>query len=135
PASIATPTRAGTYTVTASATGFDSLTSDPVTVTRPFLKFAFSCGAVGARLHRNFTINFSDPVPDGGLTLNLASSDPTIVTVPASLDVVAGLTTASFPVAGLVPGVVEITVSAPGWIGDSKVISAVTPTFYFYPYG
>jgi hypothetical protein len=90
---------------------------------------------VGAGLHRNWTLAFSDPVPDGGLTVNLASSDPTIASVPSAIIVPVGTTFVAIPVTGLVVGVVQITASAPGWTGDVEEVAVVTPTVYFYPYG
>jgi hypothetical protein len=89
---------------------------------------------VGAGLHRNWTLSFSDPVPEGGLTVNLSSSGPTIASVPSALPILAGTTSVSFPVSGLAVGVVQITVTASGWTGDVEEVSVVTPTFYF-PYG
>src|SRR5437588_558250 len=57
-ASVGTSTSAGSYTITASATGFTSLVSDPVTVTQPFLTLTNSpyfVPNVGVGLHRDFT--------------------------------------------------------------------------------
>ncbi|TML67028.1 MAG: hypothetical protein E6G14_13645 [Actinobacteria bacterium] len=118
PASVGTPTRAGSYTITASANGFDPLTSDPVTVTQP----AFTIIAVP----------YFAPVV--GLTVNFSSSDPTIATVLGSVTVLAGAISASVPVSGVAVGVVEITASAIGWTGDVEQVSAETATFSFYPY-
>ncbi len=44
------------------------------------------------------TVTLSGPAPAGGLTLGLSSSNSAVATVPASVTVVAGQTTAKFPI-------------------------------------
>src|SRR5207245_3126421 len=132
-----TPTAAGSYTVTAAATGFTSLVSDPVTVTEPTLGINrtpfFFARTIGAGLHRNYIVTFSDPVPASGLTVHFSSSDPSKLTVPASITVLAGATSAEFRVSGVAPTTppVVITASATGWADGTVDMDVVTPSFTF----
>ncbi len=50
---------------------------------------------------RTLTITLSNPAPAGGLTISLQSSDTAIATVPASINVPAGATTATFDAFGV----------------------------------
>ena len=103
-------------------------------MTRPFLaltNYPYFVPYVGVGLHRNFTLFFSDPVPDGGIVVNLSSSDPTIVTLPSNVSVDAGATSWSVPVSAVAVGVVQIAASLPGWTGDSEQVNSVRPTFVF----
>jgi uncharacterized protein (TIGR03437 family) len=61
-----------------------------------------------ARLDATLT----QPAPAGGLTVSLSSDDTTVVTVPASVTIAAGQTTASFDVTRAGPGVAFIDASA-----------------------
>src|SRR5205807_839056 len=113
------------------------MASDLVTVTQPTLtiqNIVYYTTQVGSGLHRNFRLAFSDPVPVGGITVTLSSSDPTKVGVPASITVAAGDTFADFPVSGLALTTSPVTISAaaPGWLTGTYSVTVVTATFAFY---
>ena len=127
---LGTPTAPGSYTITASATGFTSATSTTTTVTQPTITMNNN-SPIGAGLYRNFSVYLSDPAPAGGLVVNLASTDPTILTVPSTVTVPASSTSASFQANGVTPGTVSINATAPGWAGATTTETVATPTFYF----
>ena len=54
--------------------------------------------------------------------VNLTSSDPTIATTSA-VTIAAGQTQASFGVNGILPGVIQIAASAPGWSGSNYTVT------------
>jgi hypothetical protein len=100
-------------------------------VTPPFLNLTGFTSFVGAGLHRDFTVFFSDPVPAGGITVNFSSTDPAIVSVVSSVSVLAGATSATVQVSGVRPGIVDIAASSLGWTGDVEHVTAAKPTFRF----
>ncbi|MER3412896.1 MAG: hypothetical protein C4341_01415 [Armatimonadota bacterium] len=80
------------------------------------------------------TVTFDPPVPDGGAVINLASSHPSVASVPATLNVPGGATSATFPVATFPTGVtadVRITAS----FGSSSafgIITVQTPSIFSF---
>jgi len=61
----------------------------------------------------NLTLKLlGNQAPAGGLTVTLSSSDPSRVTVPATVTFPAGATTVSVPVTGIARGSVVITAAA-----------------------
>src|SRR5207249_3090961 len=80
--SVGTPASAGTYTITASATGFASPTSDLVTVTQP----AFTIQRKSTRLNSSHDPNsyaiFCFQKQTSGITVTLSSSDSSKVGAP-----------------------------------------------------
>jgi hypothetical protein len=71
-----------TATLTVGPLGLQSLTLNPTSVYGGYT----SAG----------TVTLNGPAPAGGLTVSLSSSDPTVVTVPASVTVAQGATSTSF---------------------------------------
>ncbi|HVC99751.1 MAG TPA: hypothetical protein VNG93_01225, partial [Candidatus Dormibacteraeota bacterium] len=122
-------TSGGTYTLTATATnlpGAPSLTSGTVTVNQPIITLSDHNAFLGVDLHRNFSISLSNPAPTGGLTISVASTDPTVASVLSpTVTVPAGQSYVYFEVDGLKPATTTITASAGGWTGDSASITTV----------
>jgi hypothetical protein len=85
-----TPTATGQYRLVTSASGVASGSSNTVTVIQPAIT-SISVGALGVGMHRtDSSIGLDSPAPPGGLVVNLLSSDPTRVQVPASVTIPAG---------------------------------------------
>lgn len=70
--------------------------------------------AVAPGLSRSVELVLSDPAPAGGMTVMLASADPGIATVPASVDVPEGATEAAFQLTGVSAGTTTVVASAQG---------------------
>jgi hypothetical protein len=88
-ATLNTVTTTGLLTVTPPALG--SVTLSPTTV-------------VGGSAYSTGTVTLTAPAPTGGISVTLASSNTTAATVPASITIPAGATTADFAVATNVVG-------------------------------
>ena len=88
----------GNATLTAHAAGYVDGTAS-ITGGAQALVLANSQVAIGQT--RTLTITLSNPAPAGGLTISLQSSDTNIATVPASINVPAGATTATFDAFGV----------------------------------
>ena len=118
----------GTTTLTATATGIaNRVATLYVAAPSSITASCYYCSALGAGLSHaptayNYYLTLSNPAPVGGLVVNLTSSDQTIATVP-SVTVPAGQTSASFGVTGILPGVIQIAASAPGWSGSNYTIT------------
>lgn len=92
----------GAATITASATNYTSGTGTvQVNATVAFTPGSLS---IVAGQTRNFTLTLSAPAPAGGVTLNTTSSTPATATVPASVSIAAGGTTATLVVTGVAAG-------------------------------
>lgn len=102
----------GTTTVTASAPGYAPVTL-PVTVT---VTASFNPGTTNLNLitSTNTLLSLSAPAPAGGIRFNLASDDPTKVTVPASVTVIQGGTTVRVPITGVADGTTTIRATSAG---------------------
>ena len=66
--------------------------------------------------------------PAGGQTVNLMSSAPTIATVPSTVVIAEGSTSAQVPVTSVGVGTVLISVSYPGWLAAQSHISVFSST-------
>ena len=106
----ATPTfvadRLGTYVAQLIVSdGFYN--SVPVTVTiraRATLTFGPTSLTFDDRAPGNLTLTLSGPAPVGGLTVNLVSTNPSVVTVPATVSFAQSATTATIAVTPVTPG-------------------------------
>lgn len=72
------------------------------------------------------SVTLSDPAPAGGLSVTLASSNPPVASVPASITVPAGATTASFTVSGGAAGSATLTASAAGYESATAAVTVDT---------
>ncbi|MCG3200065.1 MAG: hypothetical protein GHCLOJNM_04594 [bacterium] len=102
----------GSTQILATATGFapDSATAT-VTLT---LTLTPGTQTIPTGSTRNLTLSLSAPAPAGGLTVALATGDPAIATVAASVTVPAGQNSAQVAVTGVAAGSTSLTASAAG---------------------
>ncbi len=138
---------------TISGTSGGRTRSADLTVQAPFADIAISPSSVIGGKDSGGSVTLSEPAPVGGVTVNLSSGSAS-ATVPASVKVLAGLTTATFkietsPVAAdevvtlsakrgssertatlkvLAPTVTAITVNPPVIVGGRTAIGTVTLT-------
>ena len=113
------------YTLSATAPGVSAVTSTafnviayPITLNLPGALIG-----VGATLPGSFTL--TNPAPEGGVTVNLASSNTQFVTItPATVTVAAGGTTGSFTyTGGAQVGQSTLTASATGYTDGTATVS------------
>lgn len=126
----------GTTTVTANAPGYAPATR-PVNVT---VTASFNPGTTYINLitSTNTVLQISAPAPAGGIKFNLTSSDPTKVTVPASVTVVQGGTNVKVPITGVADGTITIAATAAGITeadGTVVVDSQITSSNFTTGYG
>ncbi|MCA1684069.1 MAG: hypothetical protein LC708_02940, partial [Actinobacteria bacterium] len=97
---VATPTAAGTYKITPSASGFTSIESSAVTVALPSISAScYYCYPLGAGLTSspyNYYFDLSNPAPAGGQVVTISSSNTAIAVPTASVTVPAGQTRGYF---------------------------------------
>ena len=120
---VATPGATGTYKINASAPGIVSANSPVVTVAKPELKFSIPSVTVGKGLKTYYyevyvyrAINGVSASGTDALIVQLTSSDPAKVSVPASVTIPANSASTYFYVTG-----VDITGSTPATIEASAV--------------
>ena len=115
----------GTAVIGASATGFapDS-TGVSVTVGLSFTPASFNVvqGATATT-----SLRLSAPAPTGGLTVNLSTDSTAIATVPSTVTVGAGLTSANVTVTGVALGPTTLRASAPGITQTTAAVTVVQP--------
>jgi hypothetical protein len=102
-----------TTTVSASRTGFTTRTVD-ITVRAINLTLSLlPTSVVGGFEDSVGTITLDNPAPAAGLTVNLSSSNSAAASVPATVTVAGGATTATFPiVSSEVNAVANVTITA-----------------------
>jgi hypothetical protein len=124
-----TPLTLGGTTLVASGTGF-SPQSSTINVVQPSITVTLSNGTVGITGTVTGTVTLSNPAPTNGVTVNLASSQPSgpigSVTLPASINFAAGTTTQTFVVTGATAGTATITASSPGYTPGTVNVTVVT---------
>ena len=133
---IAAGSSAATIRVTTVAVGAASITaqttdyvSGQATVTVRPTSLNFPTGAlVAPGLTRSVPLTLSDPAPAGGLVVQLASSAPSTVSVPASLSVPEGQTNINFTLTGVAAGTATVTASASGYQAASLPVTAQAVT-------
>ena len=106
-----------------------SVTVTPGSITLPASPVALGLGQSAA-----FPVSLATPAPAGGVTIALTSSDPSKVTVTASVAIAAGATTpaAQPQVKGVNFGSASITASATGYTSGSQT-AQVTGMIAFTP--
>ncbi|HXU92410.1 MAG TPA: IPT/TIG domain-containing protein, partial [Gallionella sp.] len=75
----------------------------------------------------NLAVGIPFAAPTGGLTVNLSSGAAAVATVPATVTVAQGATTASFPVTTVGEGVVTITASATNFTSSTAQVQSLAP--------
>ena len=106
---VGTPTSAGTYKLSATAQGAVGVTSPPVTVSAPALTFNRTTEVVGKGMRTGTSYSLTVQRTSNGtafsgadaLVVNLSSSDPSKVSVPASVTIPAGSSGVTFAVTGV----------------------------------
>lgn len=126
----------GTATITYSdslGSGYQPTTTNAVTVTGPSLAFSNNTPVLGMR--QNGGVNSAyvyvpNNVTGSPLTVNLASTDPTVVTVPASVTIPVGTNYAYFTVtAHDVVGTIQVQATATGYGGATTNVQVTAPKF------
>jgi plastocyanin len=119
----------GASTLTAAASGWDSKTSGAITVVGPWMKADVVVGA-GTRTTGVVGLTGAN-APAGGYTINLVSSDPSIVTVPATVTIAQGNNVTSFTIVGKAVGTADVTASVGGYT-VTNTVTVVKATFEWY---
>jgi hypothetical protein len=120
----------GTSRLTASAPGWDSSTTEAITVTAALAGLWIRADVVaGAGMQTTGAVGFAGPdAPAGEYTINLTNSDPSIVSAPESVTIREGYSSAMFTIVGKAGGTADITASVADHTATSSV-TVVTPTF------
>ena len=113
----------GTASISASAPGYTTGTQ-PVNVTAT-ISFSPATLSIVAPASQNLTLNLSAPAPAGGLTFTLNSSNTAAATVPGSVSMGAGATTATVSVTGVAAGSSVVRASLVG-LADATANVTVT---------
>ena len=129
----ATTVGIGTATVTASATGYLSGTST-ITV-RPLSVNLPPALLISPGLSRSMGVVLSDPAPVGGLAIALASSNLSAATVPASVTILEGQTSANVTVTGVAVGSATITATATGYQSGTTAVTVDAVNITLSPSG
>jgi hypothetical protein len=97
---VSTTASATTRTSTITATGGGTTLTAPMTVNGPMPStLTLNPAAVTGGAGSTGTVTLTQAAPAGGMVVSLASSDTTVATVPASVTVAAGSSSATFAVA------------------------------------
>jgi trimeric autotransporter adhesin len=129
---------AGLATITASAPGYLSASqSVQVQPSQPTSALTFSAGslAIPGLITSNIQVNLSSPAPQAGLIVNLLSDTPSVATVPATITVPSGATSASIPITAVGAGTAHITAGAQGWTAASVTVTVTSGTDLVLPTG
>lgn len=146
---IGVPTTTGSYKVRATVPGMGTVTSGTVTVGVPQeLRFSRPTVVVGQGLYtysNEYGPRYSEiyvqrfdngnAYVEGNLVVNLTSTDPTKVQVPATVTIPEGSSLAAFPVMGMgltEGGAVIVTATAEGLAGAQFSVDVVKPVFTLY---
>jgi trimeric autotransporter adhesin len=116
----------GSASITASAFGYPTASAQ-VQVTAgvpatPTMSFSPSSLTINGTATQNLTLNLSVFAP-AFLTVNLTSSNPTVATVPATVNFATGASSASVPVTGVSAGSVTITASLTSGLGATASVT------------
>ena len=114
----------GTATITAAATGFASGTGS-VTVVTPTITLSLDPALVGLTRTRDVMVSVNVPAPAEGFTLNLSSNPSGFVSLPASVTIAPGTTSATFTVTGTAEGSTQITASSAGFTTGALGVQVV----------
>ncbi len=130
---LVTAIAVGTSTLTASAQGYGNATS-MVEVRSAFLSFdPIDLLATGSS--RAVTVRLSPPAPQGGLSVAVSSSTPSVARIsPSSINVAAGGSSATFTLTGVAPGTSELTATANGFSPTTSIVT-ITSRLAFDPAG
>ena len=113
--------------------GYGPVTSNSVTVTGPSLSLSNGSPILGMR--QNGGVNSSyvytgNNVTGSPLVVTLVSSDPTVVSVPATVTIPVGINYVYFNVTALdVIGTIQVQATAPGYGGTTMNVQVTQPKF------
>jgi uncharacterized protein YjdB len=125
---VLTGTGIGSATITGTASGYTTGTGT-ATVPAPTMTLTPNPLSVVAPNSATMTVTLTGgQAPAGGLTIGLSSSDITKATVPASVNIGAGGTSATFNVTGVAAGSPTITASAPGIANATATVNVTQQT-------
>ena len=124
----------GVTTLTASRNGFISGQSTVTVVVPPTLTLTPGSLAIGQGRVSVLALQSSVPAGDGGLTVAIASSDSTVVSVPESVTIPAGSQQAVVELSTLAIGEATITAQATEYVGGISTVS-VRPASVLLPEG
>ncbi|MCE9601364.1 MAG: Ig-like domain-containing protein [Gemmatimonadetes bacterium] len=110
--------------VTASGHFSDSV---QYTVVGPRIRVALGAVRVGAGQNRPDGYVYAPDNVTAPLVVRLVSSNPAVAAVPDSVIIPAGTYYAYYPLRGLTPGTVQLTVTAPGYTRDSVFFTVTSP--------
>jgi hypothetical protein len=106
---------AGMATITAMASGFQSASGRVDVVQLSSITLSPDPVQMIAGQTASLFVTIPFPAPSGGLIITTSSSDTSIATVPASLTIPSGATSASIPVSGVAAGDATISAVAAGF--------------------
>ncbi len=115
----------GSANITATAPGYIAATQ-PISVTAA-VNFNPATVSVAATASINATLTLSAAAPTGGVTVNLASNNTGVATVPATVTFAAGATSTTFAVTGVAAGSTTITAGSLPNIPNATLTVTVTP--------
>jgi hypothetical protein len=98
----------GTYTLSVAANGVPSSNTTTITVTGNHVK-SVSGSSVAPNATATWTVKLAVAAPSGGTVIKLSSDNTSVVTVPATVTVASGATSATFTVTGKAYGFAHIT--------------------------
>ena len=125
----------GSATITASANGY-APGSGIVTIPAPTMAFTSPPLSIVIGMTGNLTLSLSGgQAPAGGLTVSLSSSDPSKATVPATVRIAPGATSATVTVTGRAAGSATITASATGIASATVSVTVTSPPTVTAAYG
>lgn len=128
----------GLATVTASAPGYVSASqSVQVRASQPTsaLTFSGSSLAIQGLVTSSIQLNLSAAAPQAGLTVNLLSSTPSVATVPATITLASGATSAIVPITAVGAGTTQISAGAQGWSAASVTVTVTSSSDIVLPTG
>ena len=138
PASLVIPkgSNSAAFTLTTKALGTASITAtaNEFTIGSTLVKVRpvsinLPTGAlVAPGLNRSVPVMLSDPAPAGGLEVTLTSANSATATVPASITVPEGQTSANFTLTGVTAGATSINATAPNYQAATLPVTVETIT-------
>jgi trimeric autotransporter adhesin len=113
----------GTTLVTASRTGFASGQASVSVIAPPRISVLPTSVSLGVGRSETLTFTLSSAAPVGGVTLNLQSANAAVATVPGTVHVAAGATSASVQVSAVSIGQSSISANAAGYEPASAAVT------------
>jgi hypothetical protein len=123
----------GTAVITANATVVNFPATDTATVNVTGVIGVPANTTVGLGQSASFAVKLVTPAPAGGVTVTLKNSDPSKITIPASVVIPQGATTpaAQPQVTGVGIGSATITASATGYTPSTGIVAVPAPAMAF----